>query len=296
MEDLYVDPRVNPEWVAGAWPDAFHAFEEAERVLIVAVLGAHELLDTVHREAARLGVDIAQGAKIEDVEMTQEQVDALSPYYARGEMARIAIEREFPELRASTLIAMYSALDAFVESVATSFLSLGPNGKPATDGGPTTRDVLKAMRKAIRDAKKESEPLGVAADEHLQAVSAAIAARPGGTGVSRWDQILRFMWMGNRGRRTPPDLDQALQEFAAIRNAFIHRHGRADARLLQDAPSLTGRYEIGDVIRIKADEYRVYSAALWTMLEDFRTRIAMSAGAAPDDSLESWRDNRSIGL
>lgn len=296
MAGVLADLRAQPDYVEGAWPDAWHQFDDAQRVLVVATAGAHELMRSVEREAAAIGVTIPPGVAIEDVEMTQVQVSALRPYYARREMARRTIEREFPELRAFVLIAMYSALDSYVEWVGHSFLRFKLDGTvdPRLPF-PVRPEVFKQTARTLKTLRQHGE---ITDDEfaHGKARLDAIRNGPKGLGVERWNGVLKHIWLGNSGRATPDDLEQALREFGAIRDSMVHRHGRVDHRLLREAPTLENKYAAGDVIRLGRAEYQLYSAALWTMLNDFRTRMATMAGAEPDESLARWRYNHTDGV
>jgi hypothetical protein len=298
MADLYAPPRDTPQLGDALVLDCLHSFEEAERVLIVAELGAHELLGAVEREADRLGVGRREGTPIEEVDLTDEQERRLAPLYAQREMARVSIECEHDGVRAFTLIAMFAALDSFVEAAVESFLRFGAEtlGNKVREGlGRSTKELIRSSINSLRAAQEAGRIEAEAAKSAKQRLR-TLEAGPRGLGWERYEQCLQLVLLGNRGRPVPSDLDAALRSFGAIRNCIVHRRGRADTRLFSDAPVLRERYEPGAVIRIRRRDYGEYSAALWTVAEDLQARVAMAAGAPPDDSLAGWRGNRTINM
>jgi CubicO group peptidase (beta-lactamase class C family) len=92
------------------------------------------------------------------------------------------------------------------------------------------------------------------------------------------------------GRPIPTDLDEALTEVVALRHVLAHRAGRVDRRAVKQAPTL--RYADGDLVRIPRDEYRRYSAALWTYGEEVIHRLMKDLAPAP--SLHSWLQNYTL--
>jgi hypothetical protein len=213
-------------------------------------------------------------------------------------MARISIESEHDGVRAFTLIAMFAALDSFIEAAVESFLRFGAEtlGSDARGGpGRSAKELIRSSIDALQAAQRAGRIDAEAAKSFKQRLR-ILEAGPRGLGWGRYERCLQLALLGNRGRAVPSDLDAALRSFGAIRNCIVHRRGRADKRLFTDAPVLRERYEPGAVIRIRRRDYGEYSAALWTVAEDLRARVAMAAGAPPDDSLDRWRGNRTINM
>jgi hypothetical protein len=73
-----------------------------------------------------------------------------------------------------------------------------------------------------------------------------------------------------------------------LRDVWVHRAGRVDARALDQAPTLRERYQEGQFVRFTADDYRTYSAALRCYGEEVIGRLIPPA---PEHRvvLSDWR-------
>lgn len=115
-----------------------------------------------------------------------------------------------------------------------------------------------------------------------------------GKGAVRYERRLIAAGLdAPQDRPIPKDLDQALTEFGVIRDRLIHRAGRIDVRALELAPSLSTRYEDGDLIQLNGDDYRTYSAAIRCYGAEVISRLydKWPDLADPDGKpdLEKWR-------
>lgn len=78
-----------------------------------------------------------------------------------------------------------------------------------------------------------------------------------------------------------------------LRHVIAHRASRIDSSALEQAPTLP--YEVDQLVRISRDDYRLYSAALWTYGEAILRRLMRDLGPPPMP-LERWRDNASLNV
>lgn len=119
-----------------------------------------------------------------------------------------------------------------------------------------------------------------------------------GSGARRYEALPAQKGFGAPADRpVSPDLDRALAELGALRDALVHRAGRVDARALQQAPALP--YEDDDLVRVSDDDYRTCSATIrcYAMEISFRSirRWPKVSDAQDGPDLAGWRGYCRIG-
>ncbi len=260
--------------------DWWAAMGAAERVRTLADWGLQELVDSEAHERQRLDTrGVADGV---------ERDGALAAARERAELAAAEKENQLVELNATTLVSMLGALDALVEELV-----------------PAARDFLiERSSRRIIDQARDMAPQATAQldEETLQALEqhvrgfvseqlGASDAVPRGTGAGRWESVLKHAGLqAAPGRLIPDDLNLALNEMVELRHVLTHRAGRVDDRALAKAPSLP--YTEGELVRIHREDYRRYSAALWTYGEEIIHRVMGDLAHPP--SLEEWRRNYTL--
>jgi hypothetical protein len=212
-------------------------------------------------------------------------------FQERQALAQADLDSELAEISAMTLVAMVSALDALVQELT-----------------PSVREAITDIRgRQIVDRFREDRPDLVASvgETEVDAVAHALAdqlartlpklqIKPRGSGASRWEDVLTQVGLGaSAGQAVPEDLDHALGEVIQLRHVIAHRATRIDSSALKQAPTLP--YEVDQLVRISRDDYRRYSAALWTYGEEILRRLMRDLGPPPMP-LERWRDNASINV
>ena len=264
--------------------DWWAAMGAAERVRRLADWGLHELLESEAHEAHRLE---AQGRADQSDPYHQASMAAARE---RAELARAEADNQLVEHNAMTLISMVGALDALVEELVPSARKLLVEVR--------ARQLVEEVRAQHPEAAAQvSDAIHEGILQTTQRLLAerigSIDAAPRGAGASRWETVLGHAGLqAPPDRSIPPDLDEALTEVVALRHVLAHRAGRIDTRALNQAPSL--RYVDGDLVRVSRDDYRRYSAALWTYGEEIIRRLL--GGLAPDGTapLAEWRHNYTI--
>jgi hypothetical protein len=260
--------------------DWWAAMGAAERVRTLADWGLQELVDSEAHERQRLDAQsVANGAACEA---------ALVAARERAQLAKAEKENQLVELNATTLVSMLGALDALVEGLV-----------------PAARDFLiEHLSRRMIDGARSLGPQAAAQldDETSQALQQHVRgfvaeqlgtsdAVPQGTGAKRWESVLKHAGLQVAASRPiPDDLDTALNEMVQLRHVLTHRAGRVDDRALVKAASLP--YADGDLVRISREDYRRYSAALWTYGEEIIHRVMGDLAPAP--SLEEWRQNYTL--
>lgn len=96
------------------------------------------------------------------------------------------------------------------------------------------------------------------------------------TGNGKYEKQLGF---GNIAGTVPTDLAEALMEGQQVRNVWAHNGGRADAKLLEQAPSLG--YAIGEEVKITKPMLGRYLIALNTYTTIIVNRDRVQNGFAP---------------
>lgn len=113
-------------------------------------------------------------------------------------------------------------------------------------------------------------------------------AAPLKPGVARFETLLSTLGLPGS---VPPEVRKALLELAEVRNLFIHRHGRADARLLQTCPWL--ELTLGEHIDLSPYRYRLYSLSashyLVALGERWRSRFPHLCMAWEDTPMDMTR-------
>jgi hypothetical protein len=282
------DPRLT-RGRGAAVGDYWVAMEEAEQTRMLSVLGIYELRGVLERYEREHGV--SRG----DADLDPSHRGEMQALWERAELAAAAIATDFAAVNAQALLAMNGALDAMVEEFA-----------------PAMRDM--ALRTIAEQIAKraEAEQPGAASkvDEVTRAalIEAMVATadeslpkldRLRGSGAERYEARLRGAGLGTAADRPiPPDLDEALIEFGAIRDVLTHRHGRMDTKALQQAPSLARRYSDGDFVRLNGNDYRTYSAAIHCYGQDVAMRPMRSWPEVSDadlPDLAGWRGYYMLG-
>ncbi len=262
------------------WRGAMHAADQARAT---ATFGIHEMAGSLENYERSVGHRRGEDS------LSADDAAELEAAWERAELAKASIESEFAELNAMTLIAMLSAVDGLVEAfvpgvqemVADHQVDLMIEEVEATLPAP----VLDALSEEQRTAVKRTFV------EMLLEKQPPLK-RLKGAGTKRWETLL-----GQAGIHAPDnhplpsDLDEALTEIVALRHVLVHRLARVDRRALQMAPTLP--YEEGELIRIGRDDYRRYSAALWTYSEEVVSRVYLDL--VPPVNLTDWRKNYTLG-
>ena len=211
--------------------------------------------------------------------------------WAQSYMAQLMIDADFPYLNAMTLVAIYSAVDAMIESLV-----------------PSRVEAIVAMRLLAvleqldvdLDSPETRQRFETAMNREVLAGELAKIAkktgRVGSGGLSRYERHLQVADLaGFPDRAFPEDLDVALKEISALRDVLVHSGGRVDAKAVSKAPTLPARgYLEGCFVRIGRDDYRTYSAALFTFAEEVLDRMLLQVGQERPNSLSDWRDNATL--
>jgi hypothetical protein len=160
-----------------------------------------------------------------------------------------------------TLVAIYSAVDAMIESLV-----------------PSRVEAIVAMRLLAVLEQLDVDLDSPEIRQHFEAVmtSEVLAGelakitkktgRVGSGGLSRYERHLQVADLtGFPDRTFPEDLDVALKEIGALRDVLVHSGGRVDVKAVTKAPTPPARgYPEGCFVRIGRDDYRTYSTALFT--------------------------------
>lgn len=270
LEDARRDPRLTPgrEAMVRDWWAAMKAAERTRRVF---EWGAQAIVTAP-----------------DPYESNSQESTALKE---RQAIAQAELDNALAEVSAMTLVAMVSALDALVEELT-----------------PSVREAITNIRaQQLVERLRQDRPdlVAAAGDADIQTIVRALAdqlagtlpklrAKPKGGGASRWEEVLEQVGLGSSaGQSIPHDLDEALGEVIQLRHVIAHRASRVDSAALTHAPTL--RYELDELVRISRDDYRRYSAALWTYGEEVLRRLMKDLGPPPMP-LSQWRQNASINV
>ena len=243
------------------------AMSIAERVRVVADWSLEELVQSEARERGHRAWGRWRRA-------------AAAAASERAALAAAEKTDHMVELNAMTLVSMLGAVDALVEAIV-----------------PTTRETVveylaRLMTHGARNLAPNAQALQ-AAEQEVQDFRSQNQLRPSdaaprGTGAQRWESVLKNTGMqAPLERPIPEDLDRTLNEIVELRHVLIHRAGRVDSRALRHARSLP--YRVGELVRMSAEDYRRYSAALWTYGEEIVHRLTGDFADTP--SLRDWREN-----
>ena len=229
--------------------DFWSAIEEAERTRTFGIAGLHSLTEALEREEQRLGV------QRDDPDLDSGRRSKLQTAWERAEMAQAEITSQHPQLNAQALVSIVSALDALVEELAPAMRSVLAE--------VSAEDAMAYADQEVPDAAAniDDEAREAIRDRMIKMVAQRLAGpeAPRGAGAERYESVLRAVGLGAPpDRPIPRDLDLALAEVNSLRDVPVHRAGRIDARALRKAPSLTARYEEGELIRLNRDDWRMY--------------------------------------
>jgi hypothetical protein len=188
----------------------------------------------------------------------------LQAAWERAELARAAIDTDFPLLNAMGVAQHVFVLDALVEELAPNVQEMVVESavreqlkKAAQENPKLAAEVEGAHGNEVWDPLLEAAVLTILQNERWP-------GRPSGTGSNRYAKILRAARMPPLPD-LPQDLEHALAEAHTIRNVVVHRGGFVDQRAIDDCPSLP--FPTGELLRLCSHHYRRYSAAVRTFAE-----------------------------
>jgi hypothetical protein len=236
------------------------------------------------RTEAKLGVSK------DDPNLTGEQRGELQARWEQQEFARIEREAGYPYFNAMGLVATYGALDALIEDMIPSYFEYVASAQlralleqfvPTGDS-----EAIDRLHGAIMASAELRETLEKAKKK---------VGRVGLGGVKRYERHLAAMDLSSpAGRELPKKLDDALAEAGALRDVIVHRSGCVDEAARRKAPTL--KYNVGDFVRLTADDYRRYSAAIRTFADEVWNRMCLRAGIDAPNELDSWERNYSLWI
>ncbi|MDX1875544.1 hypothetical protein SBI67_25775 [Mycolicibacterium sp. 120266] len=177
-----------------------------------------------------------------------------------------SVDTQFDTLFTLTLLASWGAFEAYVEDAAKAALRLRPEllSAPAFD---------KAKRKAADlDTADETERFEFVIDRVVGAAHDKLEADGGG----KYEQQLALAGLDGA---VPPNVALALMEGQQVRNVWAHNGGRADAKLLEQAPNID--YEIGETVTITKAMLAKYLLVLNTYSTIIVNRYRIQNGFAP---------------
>ncbi len=272
LANAHSDPRLGRDEKAmvADWREGVEALERVRGFAIFSISELHRSLEG--HEARPRGDD------------QLEQV-----LWQRRQLAAAEIASDFAELNAMTLVGLLGALDSLVESLA-----------------PAAREMLVAvaLSERLEELRRvQPEVVSAVADETVEAArKAAIPVfleqlgridRARGGGAERWEEVLRHAHLQAPAERPiPADMDLALVEIVALRHILVHNAARVDDQALENAPSMP--WGVGQLVRIKGDDYRRYSAAIRTFGDEVVWRVLRGVGL-PASDLDRWHQNYAIG-
>lgn len=283
LEAARNDPRLSrSEPVLG--DDFRHSLEEAQRTRQLGYLGLDELAASYDREKLKVS-----GSK-DDAKLLRRRQAKLQGHWERSAMAKAELENDAPHLNASALVSVLSALDALVEGTPSTLVKIvaGISLDKFMEGMP---DEAKAQFSDMPDEMQQG--IKKVIEKRFREVHAMSTERMGGSGVERYEALLREVGLGHPegSSSIPASLDEAMREAHSIRNVLVHRGGRIDERALRTAPSL--KLEVGHFIRLGRDEYRRFYAAVYTYGHLVIGRFF--GPYAPEINLDDWESNYEVG-
>ena len=270
IEQTENDPRAAEEV---GLRDAFYAATgEAERL----------------RSLAQLGLGKIRTQPIEDGSQDRSERQGK---WEQSYMAQLMCDGDFAYLNGVTLVAIYSAVDAMIESLVPSRVEamFALRALAVLDElGVDLHSVETAERfRAVMDSAQMGEALEKIAKS---------AGRVGSGGLARYERHLRVAGLANfPDRQFPGDLDVALREIGALRDVLLHGGARVDAKAIAKAATLPKRgYPEGSFVRIGRADYRTYSSALFTFAEEVLDRMLLQVGQDRPNRLAAWRENATL--
>ena len=270
VEQAENDPRAEQQV---GLRDAFYAATgEAENLRLLAQLGLLKL--------AR-----------QPIEEGSVNADDWQAKWEQSHLAQLMVDTDFPYLNAMTLVAIYSAVDAMIESLVPS--------RVEAIVAMRLLAVLEQLDVDLDSPETRQRFEAVMTSEVLAGELEKIAkktGRVGSGGLSRYERHLQVADLaGFSDRAFPEDLDVALTEISALRDVLVHGGARVDAKAVSKAPTLPARgYPDGCFARIGREDYRTYSAALFTFAEEVLDRMLLQVGQERPNRLSDWRYNATL--
>ncbi len=210
--------------------------------------------------------------------------------WAQAYMAQLMIDGDLAYLNGMTLVAIYSAVDAMIESMV-----------PSRVEAIIALQALAILDQLDKLDSTEAERLfksAMASEQMSEALAKLLkkTGHVGSGGLSRYERHLQVADLANfPDREFPDDLDVALKEISALRDVLVHGGAKVDAKAAAKAPTLPERgYPKGSFVRIGRTDYRTYSAALYTFAEEVLDRMLLQIGQDRPNRLTAWRDNATL--
>lgn len=177
----------------------------------------------------------------------------------------------FPELHGLLMVRLWTLLEALIDELITESIrereDVASNPLLMKLKGP-----LMEFRAASQDEQAEflTETLKQSVDASLK------------TGIGRFESILEAV-----GLAGPVDsrVRQILLELGQVRNAFVHKNGRADKRLLKTCSWL--RLSRGDRVPASREKLSEYVAAVYWYLLELKQRSYVVVARERDSDIEN---------
>ncbi|MCT7656830.1 hypothetical protein [Mycobacterium deserti] len=198
----------------------------------------------------------------EHINRVMGQFNACKAYDA----CKRSVDSHYETLYVLTLLASWGAFEAYVEDAAKAGLRARPELLSNT---------------AFDRAKRKAEELTDADEAQrfeyiIDRVIGSIRDRLDADGNGKYEQQLQLAGLGGT---VPSDIALALMEGQQVRNVWAHNGGRADAKLLEQAPAIG--YAIGDKVTITKVMLGKYLLALNTYATIVVNRYRVQNGYAP---------------
>ncbi|TQR85959.1 hypothetical protein D8S82_14365 [Mycobacterium hodleri] len=182
------------------------------------------------------------------------------------DVAERNIESKHQTLNVLALLGCWGSFEAYVVDAAKA----GLRSRPEMLSNPVFN---KAKRRAEQLADADE---GQRFEHIIDKVLASIHDKLDAGGNGKYESQLA---LGGLGGTVPSDLASALMEAQQVRNVLAHNGGKADAKLLKQAPSLG--FEIGDQVVITKQMLGKYLLALNTYTTIIVNRYRVQRGCAP---------------
>ncbi|MDR4477249.1 MAG: hypothetical protein R3B11_14765 [Nitrospira sp.] len=240
-----------PDWATGPFHDFLGHQQDLARILHMSASGISMLRGRY------------QAIKVlKEIDGEAEETDDLKWAEREKELAQQEVDNDFPLLHEQATVFLWGSLEALVRSFAASWLA----NRPET----WRNEAIKRLRVRLGDYQS-LDPT-----ERCLWVVDLLDQESGGplhAGVARFESLLQPLGLTGA---FPEEGRKALFELSQIRNAIVHRRGRADRRLIDACPWLI--ISSGEQIKISHAMWKSYDAVVSEYVMELIQRVRESFG------------------
>lgn len=244
--------RKVPDWARKPFSDVLELFQELNDVLAISKQGIRSLQGMPGIVKALEEYDAGS-----DEELTDEAKSKIENAERLAKLAKREAEADFPLLNSQATVSIWGYLEGAIRNFLVSWMHNQPGVRKIPE---IAKLKIRLMEYEELDETEKSYYL-------LDLLNSDI----GGSykrGVNKFEDVFRVFGLSGP---VEDEVKQGLYELYEIRNVIVHRHSKADTKLLEACPWL--KFKLGEKIVITEAMFRKYEKAVAEYITEVLDRV-----------------------